>query len=494
MLLEEIGMIESVANEIVLQLQAAKIVVGGHEVDDPLVMGFLLRHHVMKDTHTDSLAALVTVLEHVATSKEVQRDGVVFVLDCTGLENVSCLDSSLLFDIAVLLQDKFPVNVRKVLFVDFPLSLKIAYYINFLFLKPELTEKIQMIPHTDLSKYVDIKSLPKQIRPGQYPFNNDDLLASLLANGVIAIPTTMPFNPIVPQRRTSWEQLQKLSEEHSESSEEECDYLEGPAEEIVHDSIPPRPTGMSTYAVYKTHLAEHLQALVEDELYLTEFAMIEKLAYERTDDVKTSESLANRSRNRYLDVLALEKTRVHLMNESNDYINANYVTCGASSSEMRFISTQGPLASTIEDFWEMVWNEKSPSIVMVTKLVENRRAKCEQYWPNMGEELVLGKMSIKTTSEINSRDDEFITRTFIIRYHPTMEQHEVLQFNFISWPDHGIPQSARALLHLVDIVNERQEEQANPQSPMRPVMVHCSAGIGRTGTFIAVDSCIKSLQ
>ncbi|XP_009076477.1 PREDICTED: receptor-type tyrosine-protein phosphatase T-like [Acanthisitta chloris] len=164
----------------------------------------------------------------------------------------------------------------------------------------------------------------------------------------------------------------------------------------------------------------------------------------------------------------------------NGYINASYVD--SYRSPRFFIAAQGPLAETVVDFWQMIWQEKTSVIVMLTGLVEQNKIKCEQYWPE--QEQVYGDFTVTLN---NSRTTTgLVTRIFCLQKAGCALPRVVEQFHYLRWPDHGVPRNPSQLLCLVEVVNKRVLE-----APAGPMLVHCSAGIGRTGTFIALDYLLK---
>ncbi|NWW40572.1 PTPRJ phosphatase, partial [Panurus biarmicus] len=196
----------------------------------------------------------------------------------------------------------------------------------------------------------------------------------------------------------------------------------------------------------------------------------------------------NRGKNRYNNVLPYDISRVKLSNQNpgtGDYINANYMP--GYNSKKAFIAAQGPLPNTIEDFWQMIWEKNIYSIVMLTKCVEQARTKCEQYWPDK-QPKSYGDIIVTMVSEVVL--PEWTIRDFTVEKSNTPESHTVRQFHFTSWPDHGVPETTDLLINFRHLVHEY-----NSQNPMdSPTLVHCSAGVGRTGTFIAIDRLIQQME
>ncbi|CAL8292346.1 unnamed protein product [Lota lota] len=185
----------------------------------------------------------------------------------------------------------------------------------------------------------------------------------------------------------------------------------------------------------------------------------------------------NRLKNRYGNIIAYDHSRVRLQPQEgesgSDYINANYVD--GYHRPNHYIATQGPMQETVFDFWRMIWQENTAAIVMVTNLVEVGRVKCCKYWPDDTE--IYGDMKI-TLIETQLLS-EYVVRTFAVEKRGVHEIREIRQFHFTGWPDHGVPYHATGLLGFT----RRIKTTASPG----PLVVHCSAGAGRTGCFMVVD-------
>lgn len=192
------------------------------------------------------------------------------------------------------------------------------------------------------------------------------------------------------------------------------------------------------------------------------------------------------NKNRYGSVLPIEKTRVKLFNnKTSDYINANYVDGIHNKGEKNYIATQAPLKHTVEDFWMMIIEQDVNVIVMLTKLKENGLIKADQYWPDDGS-INYGEITISFNNCIEK--DGYLIREMNINYKDISKT--VYQFHFMEWPDHGIPSSTDSILNLVLDVQDHQ----NKFLKNSPIVVHCSAGIGRSGAFITIDTLIKKIK
>ncbi|XP_078733038.1 receptor-type tyrosine-protein phosphatase delta isoform X22 [Lampetra fluviatilis] len=195
----------------------------------------------------------------------------------------------------------------------------------------------------------------------------------------------------------------------------------------------------------------------------------------------------NKPKNRYANVIAYDHSRVILQTQDgvpgSDYINANYMD--GYRKQNAYIATQGPLPETFADFWRMVWEQRSSTIVMMTRLEERCRVKCDQYWPARGSETYgLVQVSLVDTLELAS----YAVRTFTLHKNGSNEKREVRQFQFTAWPDHGVPEYPTPFLAFL-----RRVKTCNP-SDAGPMVVHCSAGVGRTGCFVVLDATLERLR
>ncbi|XP_035385753.1 receptor-type tyrosine-protein phosphatase S isoform X47 [Electrophorus electricus] len=195
----------------------------------------------------------------------------------------------------------------------------------------------------------------------------------------------------------------------------------------------------------------------------------------------------NKAKNRYANVIAYDHSRVLLSAidgiPGSDYINANYID--GYRKQNAYIATQGALPETFGDFWRMVWEQRSANIVMMTKLEERSRVKCDQYWPTRGTETYgLIQVTLLDTVELAT----YCVRTFALYKNGSSEKKEVRQFQFTAWPDHGVPEHPTPFLAFL-----RRVKACNPPDA-GPMVVHCSAGVGRTGCFIVIDAMLERIK
>ncbi|CAG5127330.1 unnamed protein product, partial [Candidula unifasciata] len=199
---------------------------------------------------------------------------------------------------------------------------------------------------------------------------------------------------------------------------------------------------------------------------------------------KAAMSPENVNKNRYKNISAYDHSRVHLQTDVlksyGDYINASYID--GYQQKKQFIASQGATKINLEDFVRMLWEQEVEVVVMLTILVEGGKLKCEQYWPNDGE-ITIGEVTVKlTTTQVFA--DYTIRRLCLYKKAPPV--HVLTHFHFTTWPDKDIPTTAWGLVDL--------EQRVAAISTSKPIVVHCSAGVGRTGTFIALHNTLEQIK
>ncbi|KAL1517201.1 hypothetical protein ABEB36_000996 [Hypothenemus hampei] len=246
------------------------------------------------------------------------------------------------------------------------------------------------------------------------------------------------------------------------------------------------PAMISHPPIPVSELANHIERLkANDNLkFSQEYESIEP---GQTFTWEFSNMDVNKPKNRYANVISYDHSRVILPLEDgrrgSDYINANY--CDGYRKHNAYVATQGPLPETFADFWRMCWELKSATIVMMTKLEERTRIKCDQYWPSRGAE-IYGPMSVSITDVQELAT--YCIRTFQVQKDGEGESREIKQLQFTAWPDHGVPDHPAPFLQFLKRVKSLNPLEAGP------IIVHCSAGVGRTGCFIVIDSMLERMR
>ncbi|XP_030835107.1 tyrosine-protein phosphatase non-receptor type 13 isoform X4 [Strongylocentrotus purpuratus] len=202
------------------------------------------------------------------------------------------------------------------------------------------------------------------------------------------------------------------------------------------------------------------------------------------DNCEEAKKAQNKDKNRFRNVLPYDKTRVILEDSGpSDYINASHIKAQVGKDTYEYIACQGPLPNTTQDFWLMVWEQRADVIAMVTMDVESGKVKCHRYWPESANSPLMVYNRIEVRLENYQNLDNFSIRRILMIDNETSEVHHVTQMNFATWPDHSVPSTSLPLLRFACHMRRIHDDRL-------PIVVHCSAGIGRTGTLITIDAIL----
>ncbi|XP_045716066.1 receptor-type tyrosine-protein phosphatase C isoform X3 [Phyllostomus hastatus] len=247
---------------------------------------------------------------------------------------------------------------------------------------------------------------------------------------------------------------------------------------------------MNVDPIHADVLLETYKRKIADEgrLFLAEFQSIPRVFSKFP--IKEARKSCNQNKNRYVDILPYDYNRVELSEVNGDlgsnYINASYID--GFKEPRKYIAAQGPRDETVGDFWRMIWEQKATVIVMVTRCEEGNRNKCAEYWPSMGDGAREYGDVLVRINEHKTCPDYIIQKFSITNKKEKTAGREVTHIQFTSWPDHGVPEDPHLLLKL------RRRVNAFSNFFSGPIVVHCSAGVGRTGTYIGIDAMLEGLE
>ncbi|XP_028629609.1 receptor-type tyrosine-protein phosphatase C isoform X2 [Grammomys surdaster] len=247
---------------------------------------------------------------------------------------------------------------------------------------------------------------------------------------------------------------------------------------------------MDVEPIHSDILLETYKRKIADEgrLFLAEFQSIPRVFSKFP--IKDARKPHNQNKNRYVDILPYDYNRVELSEINGDagstYINASYID--GFKEPRKYIAAQGPRDETVDDFWRMIWEQKATVIVMVTRCEEGNRNKCAEYWPCMEEGTRAFRDVVVTINDHKRCPDYIIQKLNITHKKEKATGREVTHIQFTSWPDHGVPEDPHLLLKL------RRRVNAFSNFFSGPIVVHCSAGVGRTGTYIGIDAMLEGLE
>ncbi|CAB0005075.1 unnamed protein product [Nesidiocoris tenuis] len=470
---------------------------------------------------------LVYQLDVALESVETQKAGIVFVYDMTD-SKYAHFDYDLSQKILTLLKGGYPAKLKKVLIVTAPLWFKAPFKILRLFVREKLRDRVFTVSLPQLSVHIPRESLPVGLGGGLQVAHHAWLLychKSMANKAIEYVQTNVSYIYVFVNHfrdsasKYSFYLFRKFAvQEETESPVvSEDDEITSQPNEAWQPTTEPAASPVAPSSASSgfsdddslhcdspggTNLAEFVERIkAKGKTGLTaEYAEIK--ARPPCGTFNHSKLKQNQAKNRYTDVLCYDHSRVLLSvvnnDQTTDYINANFVD--GYKQKNAFISTQGPLQKTCDDFWRMVWEQGAVVVVMTTRVVERGRHKCWQYWPSdASANQIHGQFSV-TTVAVESHADYVVSYLRLVN-NKTEESRHIEHLQYISWPDYGVPENAIAMLEFLQLVRSTQDRlvasmgdtwAGHPRGP--PVIVHCSAGIGRTGTFCTLDICINRLD
>uniref|UniRef100_A0A8D0AL61 Tyrosine-protein phosphatase non-receptor type 9 n=1 Tax=Sander lucioperca TaxID=283035 RepID=A0A8D0AL61_SANLU len=495
-------------------------------------------------THKAVLQAIIYQLDKAIESVQTQRDGLIFIYDMTN-SSYGNFDYELCVKILNLLKGAFPARLKCVFIVSSPLWFRAPFAVLRLFVREKLRERVCTVKAHELASHIPVSSLPEHLGgtsqyshvawiqscvnthtntvQGQGLYQQSPQSAANRPqgnhqhwNGSAVSVANMAVSGSSPNANMNGCGRQAPPQSDTPPDTPLSQKVDGDARGVPplpQKSLPRPPHQPTSHCMEASiHMPEHGGMTVHD---LVEHVKRKKKKgiYQEYEEIRKeppagafdySKKLSNQIKNRYSDVLCLDQSRVRLCqlcddeDETSDYINASFMDGYKRSNA--YIATQGPLPKTFGDFWRMVWEQMVLIIVMTTRVVERGRVKCGQYWPlEEGRTEQHGYFLVRNT-HIQVFQDFKLSHLELYNTQ-SGERREVCHYLYVSWPDFGVPKSASAMLDFREHVLQRREAAVQslgsswtgpPGGP--PVVVHCSAGIGRTGTFCTLDICLSRLE
>uniref|UniRef100_A0A8C3XLL6 Tyrosine-protein phosphatase non-receptor type 13 n=1 Tax=Chelydra serpentina TaxID=8475 RepID=A0A8C3XLL6_CHESE len=235
------------------------------------------------------------------------------------------------------------------------------------------------------------------------------------------------------------------------------------------------PSGKYTGAKLKS-VIRMLRGLLEQGVPSKEIENLQDL--KPLDQCLVGQTKENRRKNRYKNILPYDTTRVPLGTEAG-YINASFIRMPVGNEEFVYIACQGPLPTTVADFWQMTWEQKCTVIAMMTQEVEGEKIKCQRYWPDVLGKTIMVNDRLRLALVRLQQLKGFVIRVLELEDIQTGELRRVSHLNFTAWPDHDTPSQPDDLLTFISYMRHIHKSG--------PIITHCSAGIGRSGTLICID-------
>ncbi|CAH0687731.1 unnamed protein product [Spodoptera exigua] len=512
------------------------------------------KHFPTQTTHQITLQGVVYQLDVALQSVETQRAGLVFIYDMTDSKYTN-FDYELSQKILTMLKGGYPAKLKKVLIVTAPLWFKAPFRILRLFVREKLRERVHTVNAPQLGLHVPRSSLPKQLGGLHEPdhaawlehckncYTNN--LQNAKLDGVIdeyVISNHIP--PINAQNGIIEHEGDMTSDRATRLGDSNTDMHISGDPPYTCDPSPLR----HTHGYNGDMKSRHINSGDEDDMDIstrgtwssgevspglsdeegggggageTPQALLQRvralgrrgLAAEY-DEIRSRPPVgtfhhaklpSNLAKNRYTDVLCYDHSRVILSqtdpdDPTTDYINANYVD--GYKQKNAYICTQGPLPKTFSDFWRMVWEQGTLVIVMTTRAVERGRVKCGQYWPLAdGQHVVYGDFAV--TTQAVEHDEDYTVTHLLLSDLKRGGSRRIWHGQYTRWPDYGVPGGGSAQPVLRFLARCRRAQAlalhdldlawaGHKQGP--PIVVHCSAGIGRTGTFLTLDICAQRVS
>lgn len=368
-------------------------------------------------------------------------------------------------------------------FLNRPLNKDQTYHV---FVRAEVENSESLSTSSPISSPISLQPRAESAQPGEKPNETFKKVRVIL---ICALVLVIVLAVIV----TIFYKTQRQALKTNQINETTIRLLPDHMMDRIYSAVPIEPVDRKSMNYQSRAMQNHPPVPINDLAEHIEFLKLNNNLKEEYESIEPGQQFTwehsylecNRSKNRYGNVVAYDHSRVTLTPidgiPGSDYINANF--CDGYQKPNHYIATQGPLPNTVGDFWRMVWEQNSRTLVMMTQLEERGRVKCVQYWPSRDSVTYHGITIIACSVEELAY---YSIRTFRLQYNN--ELREIRQFQFTAWPDHGVPDHPTSFLMFL-----RRTKVSNPPDA-GPMVVLCSAGVGRTGCFIVIDSMIERIK
>ena len=458
-----------------------------------------------KKIHRMTLQGIVYQLDSALEDVMTQRNGIIFIYNMNDSE-YSNFDYELCQKILDLLKGAYPAKLKKVLIVSPPLWFRAPFHLLRLIVREKLRDRVWLLKIDQLKDHLPTHVLTEDLG-GTNVHNHQAWIEECYIihktrYNDFCDPTSAQ-SLIKSLNQKSGSSFRRLSLDNAAGLVNISEVLGSQYQNLSPRTSKQGRINQFEYDDTGVPLNQFLDLIRDkgrkglgDEYEVT-------ISGENNGTFYVSTNPINMRKNRYINIACFDHTRVVLEpydlpegsnpNDPMDYINANFVD--GYRQPRAYISTQGPIESTIDDFWRMIWQTGCRVIVMVTLNVENACLKCDKYWPTSdNRSMNLDVYKIEYVG-VESQED-YVTTHLRLTNTRSEVTRDIWHFQFKSWPDFGVPLTATALLKFRDCCLKKQLDaiELTGGGTYPPIVVHCSAGVGRSGTFVTVDICIQKLE
>ena len=463
-----------------------------------------------KQINRYTLQGIVYQLDSALEDILTQRNGIVFVYNMSG-SDYSNFDYELCQKILLLLKGAYPAKLKKVLIVSPPFWFRAPFHLLRLIVREKLRDRVWLLNIDKLLEHLPPQALTPELG-GSYLHNHQAWIEE--CNNLHKTRLHDLCDPTSAQAlvkslsNKSWNSRTKRNSNDASASLEGLvleSYMQNLDETRLNSGTKRSKPFIYDYDDEGMSLSQLIEVIRNKGKKGLGEEYDEIAKKEDFGTFLVSSSPSNMRKNRYINVRCFDHTRVVLdpydlpdglsasQNDPMDYINASYID--GYRQPKAYVSTQGPIEQTFVDFWRMIWQTGCRVIVMVTLNIEQDRLKCDQYWPSSNNPIMMaGSYAIECLNQ--EFHDDFIVTHLRLTSTKSQVSRDIWHLQFISWPDFGTPDTSTALLKYRDSIIKKQHEaiEQTASTSYPPLVVHCSAGVGRSGTFVAIDIYIQKFE